>query len=209
MNSFMEIAKLRAARLLWAKLMSHSSRRTTLAVAAHALPDFGLVARRAGRLQQRGRAPVIEAMAATQGEHAVAAHQFARRSAGAADRFLRPHRAQHADRVATGSGRHAHRRSVGRLVLCRAPHRTISRARRGRISRKSKSSAACRRRSRPAFRSCASRKPPPGRRRASMPGSSRSSASTNTSPTDEAPIDVLKVDNAAVRAIADSTSSSG
>ena len=38
-----------------------------LAVAAHALPDLGLVAHRAGRVQQRRRAPAIEAMAATQG----------------------------------------------------------------------------------------------------------------------------------------------
>ena len=54
-------------------------------------------------------APAIEAMAATQGAHPVAAHQRARRGAGAADRFLRPHRAQHAARPAAGDRHHPHR----------------------------------------------------------------------------------------------------
>ena len=52
MNFFMEVAKMRAARLLWAKLMkSFEPKGPALAVAAHPLPDLGLVARRAGRVQ--------------------------------------------------------------------------------------------------------------------------------------------------------------
>ena len=53
MNYFMEVAKLRAARVLWAKLMKQfDPQRRALAVAAHPLPDLRLVARRAGRVQQ-------------------------------------------------------------------------------------------------------------------------------------------------------------
>ena len=59
MNFFMEVAKLRAARLLWAQLVKDQFGATEpqVALAAHPLPDLGLVAHRAGRLQQRRRAP--------------------------------------------------------------------------------------------------------------------------------------------------------
>ena len=103
MNFFMEVAKLRAARLLWAKLMKQfEPQGRALAAAAHPLPDLGLVAHRAGRVQQcrphRDRGHGRDA-----GPHPIAAHQRARRGAGAADRLLRPHRAQHPDRAATGN----------------------------------------------------------------------------------------------------------
>ena len=108
MNFFMEVAKLRAARLLWAKLMKpFEPKDRALAVAAHPLPDLGLVARRAGRVQQR-RAHLHRGDGGDAGRHPVAAHQRARRGAGAADRFLRPHRPQHADRAAA---RERHRRA--------------------------------------------------------------------------------------------------
>ena len=58
----------------------------------------------------------IEAMAATQGAHPVAAHQRARRGAGAADRFLGPHRPQHPALPAAGERHHADHRPVGRLA---------------------------------------------------------------------------------------------
>ena len=120
MNFFMEVAKLRAARLLWAKLMKpFEPEGRALAVAAHALPDLRLVARRAGRVQQRG-AHRDRGDGGDAGAHPVAAHQRARRGAGAADRFLRAHRPQHPDRAAAGERHDAHRRSLGRLVLCRA-----------------------------------------------------------------------------------------
>ena len=90
-----------------------------LAVAAHALPDLGLVADRAGRLQQRD-AHHHRGDGGDAGPHPVAAHQRARRGAGAADRFLGAHRAQHAIVPAAGKRHQPHHRSVGRLLLCRA-----------------------------------------------------------------------------------------
>ena len=58
MNFFMEVAKLRAARLLWAKLVQgFRAEVREEPAAAHALPDVRLVADRAGRVQQRRRAP--------------------------------------------------------------------------------------------------------------------------------------------------------
>ena len=124
MNFFMEVAKLRAARLLWAKLMKQFDPKDprSLSLRTHS-PDLGLVARRAGRVQQRG-AHLHRGDGGDAGPHPVAAHQRARRGAGAADRFLRAHRAQHAALAAAGKRHHAHRRSVGRLVLCRAADRT-------------------------------------------------------------------------------------
>ena len=63
---------------------------------------------------------MVEAMAATAGRHAVAPHQRARRGPGAADRFLRPHRPQHAARAAARGRRHPGDRPVGRFLLPRA-----------------------------------------------------------------------------------------
>ena len=88
---------------------------------AHALPDVGLVAHRAGRLEQR-RAHADRGDGGHRRPHAVAAHERARRGAGAADRRVRPHRPQHADLPAAGERHLADHRSVGRLVLRRAPH---------------------------------------------------------------------------------------
>jgi len=95
MNFFMEVAKMRAARLLWAKLLTQLTRRTALAQSAHALPDLGLVADRAGCLQHVMRT-TIEAMAATQG-HTQSLHTNALDEALALPTdFLRSNRAQHA-----------------------------------------------------------------------------------------------------------------
>ena len=150
MNFFMEVAKLRAARLLWAKLMKpFDPKDRALAVAAHALPDLGLVAHRAGRVQQRG-AHLHRGDGGDAGPHPVAAHQCARRGAGAADRFFRPHRPQHPALPAAGKRHHPHRRSVGRLVLRRAAHLRARARRPGATSRRSRRWAAWRRRSRPA-----------------------------------------------------------
>ena len=130
MNYFMEIAKLRAARLLWAKLV-HGLRRAEpqVALAAHALADLGLVADRPGRLQQR-RPDLRRGDGRDPGPHPVAAHQRPRRGARAAHRLLRAHRPQHPAAAAAGVGHHAHRRPVGRLGLRRAPD---PRARRPRV----------------------------------------------------------------------------
>ena len=104
MNFFMEVAKLRAARLLWAKLMKQFEPKNPKSlIAAHPLPDLGLVAHRAGRVQQR-HPHLRRGDGGDSGAHAVAAHQRARRGAGAADRLLGPHRAQHAAAPAAGDG---------------------------------------------------------------------------------------------------------
>ena len=143
-----------------------------LAVAAHALPDLGLVADGAGRLQQRD-AHHHRGDGGDAGPHPIAAHQCARRGAGAADRFLRPHRAQHATVPAAGKRHQPHHRSLGRLVLCRAADPRSRRKEPGATSRRSKNSAAWPRRSRPASQNCGSRKLPPRRRPGSTPASRR------------------------------------
>jgi methylmalonyl-CoA mutase len=67
MNFFMEVAKLRAARMLWARLVKDfDPQEPQVDEPAHAQPDQRLEPDRAGRLQQRRRT-CIEAMAATQG----------------------------------------------------------------------------------------------------------------------------------------------
>ena len=122
MNFFMEVAKMRAAPADLGRADAQELRpaRRALAVAAHPLPDVGLVADGAGPIQQHhahhGRGDGRHA-----GPHAVAAHQFLRRGAGAADRPLRPHRAQHAAHPAEGIRHHPHHRSLGRLGLRRKP----------------------------------------------------------------------------------------
>src|SRR6202166_4502610 len=74
--------------------------RAALAVAAHALPDLGLVADRAGRLQQRD-AHHHRGDGGDARPYPIAAHQCARRGAGAADRLLGADRAQHTTATAT------------------------------------------------------------------------------------------------------------
>ena len=91
MHFFMEVAKLRAARLLWAELIAEKFQpaRSALADAPHALPDLRLVADGAGRLQQR-RPHDDRGDGGDRRRHAVASHQRARRSAGAADAISPP-----------------------------------------------------------------------------------------------------------------------
>ena len=121
MNFFMEIAKMRAARLLWAKLLARGvqAQGRPLAQPAHALPDVGLVADGAGRVQQRD-AHVHRGHGGDAGPHAVAAYQCARRGHRPADRLLRPHRPQHAAAVAAGDRHLPRHRPVGRQLLHRA-----------------------------------------------------------------------------------------
>ncbi len=92
---------------------------SALALAPHALPDLGLVADRAGRLQQRD-AHHHRGDGGDARPYPVAPHQRARRGAGAADGLLRENCAQHAIVPATGKRHHPHHRPLGRLVLCRA-----------------------------------------------------------------------------------------
>ena len=121
MNFFMEVAKLRAARLLVGKADEGALRAQgrPLADAAHPLPDLRLVAGGAGPVQQH-RAHGDRSDGGDAGSHPVAAHQRARRGAGAAHRLLGAHRAQHPALSAEGIRHDADHRSVGRLLPCRA-----------------------------------------------------------------------------------------
>ena len=89
---------------------------------AHPLPDERLEPCGTGCVQQRD-AHLHRGDGGNAGRHPVAAHQFAGRGAGAADRFLGPHRAQHAALPAAGGGYLPGDRPVGRKLLRRAPHR--------------------------------------------------------------------------------------
>ena len=131
MNFFMEVAKMRAARALWARLVSQfEPREPEVALAAHAQPDLRLVADRAGRVQQRA-AHLHRGDGRDPGPHPVAAHQRARRGDRAADRLLRADRAEHPAAAPAGVGYDEHDRPVGRVLLRRAPHPRPRRARLG------------------------------------------------------------------------------
>ena len=111
MNFYLEIAKMRAARLLWWRIMKEfDAEEPEVADAAHPLPDLGLVADRAGPLQQRG-AHHDRGDGGGVRRHAVAAHQLARRGHRAADRVLLAHRAQHPAHH-PGRDPHHQRRSI-------------------------------------------------------------------------------------------------
>ncbi len=99
-----------------------------VALAAHPQPDLGLVAHRAGRLQQR-RAHLHRGDGLDPGAHPEPAHQRPRRGHRAAHRLLGPDRPQHPAGAAAGVGHHPGHRPVGRLRLRRAAHRRPRRAR--------------------------------------------------------------------------------
>ena len=173
MNFFMEVAKLRAGRLLWSELVAAvRPEERQVAVAAHPFADLGLVADRAGPVQQR-RAHLYRGDGRHPGPHPVAAHQRARRGAGAADRLLGPHRPQHPAAAAAGVRHHPADRPVGRFVLRRVADPSSWPRRPAPTSMRWPSTAAWRRRSARASRSCASRRPPRAPRRASTPARSR------------------------------------
>ena len=119
MNFFMEVAKMRAARLLWAKLLTQFNPKDprSLSLRTHCQTSgWSLTAQDVFNNVMR---TTIEAMAATQG-HTQSLHTNALDEAlGAADRFLRPHRPQHATVPAAGKRHQPHHRSLGRLLLCR------------------------------------------------------------------------------------------
>ena len=103
-NFFMEIAKMRAARALWAGMIAAvQPQESQIDGASDAFPNFGMVPDRAGPLQQR-RAHLRRSDGRRAGPHAVAPHQFARRSHCVADGFFGADRAQHAAVTAGGDG---------------------------------------------------------------------------------------------------------
>ena len=165
MNYFMEVAKLRAARLLWAKLLKGFDCKDPKSMApAHPQPDLGLVAGRAGSLQQRGAhlhrgpwrppwatpspctpTPLDEAIAPAHG-------------------LQRPHRPQQPSSSSRTRPASARSWIPGAAPSTWRASPTSWPAWAGSTSRKWRSSAAWRRPRNPACPSCASRRPPPGAR---------------------------------------------
>ena len=120
MNFFMEVAKLRAARLLWARLVGQFGPQNdkSLSLRTHCQTSgWSLTAQdvfnNVVRTVRRGDG-------GDTGPHAVVAHQRVRRGAGAADRLLRPDRPQHPVALATRVGYVPGHRSVGWQLLRRA-----------------------------------------------------------------------------------------
>ena len=120
MNFFMEVAKMRAARLLWAKLLTQFNPKDprSLSLRTHCQTSgWSLTAQDVYNNVMR---TTIEAMAATQG-HTQSLHTNALDEALALPTdFSAQNRAQHAIVPAAGKRHQPHHRSLGRLVLCRA-----------------------------------------------------------------------------------------
>ncbi len=131
MNFFMEIAKLRAARLLWAKIVGAvRAQGPALVGAAHPLPDLRRLADRAGPLQQR-HAHHDRGAGRRARRHPEPAHQRLRRGAGPADAVLGADRAEYAAGHRRGNGRHPRDRPAGRVLLRRGADRLRRRGRLG------------------------------------------------------------------------------
>jgi methylmalonyl-CoA mutase len=121
-NVLMEVAKLRAARMLWAKIVKTFNPKNpkSLSLRTHSQTSrWSLTA--AGRIQQR-HPHLHRDHGRDSGRDAEPAHQCARRGARIADRLLREHRPQHSA-LPPGGDRHRQRhRPAGRQLLCRVPH---------------------------------------------------------------------------------------
>ena len=121
---FQEVAKFRAARRLWARIMKRALRRDEPEGARAPLPraDRRLDAHRAAAGEQH-RPRRDPGALGDRGRRAVPPHELLRRGARAAERARRAHRAAHAADP-RGGGRHdRHRRSARRLLLHRVAHR--------------------------------------------------------------------------------------
>ena len=203
MNHFMEIAKMRAARVLWAKIIKSFNPKNPKSMALRdALADLGLEPDGAGCLQQRD-AHLRGGDGRGAGPYAVAAHQRAGRSASRCPRDFSARIARNTQiylQEETGitkvvdpwAGSYyvesAHARTDAPGVASHSGDRSARRDGEGDRDRH------CRR--------CASKRPRRGGRRRSIPAGKSSSASTSTRLDDERALDVLEVDNQAVREIA-------
>ena len=177
-NDFLEeVAKFRAARRLWAELLTRALRAQgpALAVAALPHPDRRLDAHRAAARQQRGAGGDPGAGRGVR-RHAVAPHQRPRRSAGPAHRGLGAARAAHAADRRARERHHQVRRSARRLVGDRGRRPIASCARRATTSRRSTAWAARAPRSSAASSSTRSPRPPTPRSARSRRASRSSSA---------------------------------
>ena len=141
MNLFMEVAKLRAARLLWSRAIEAARRdEAGFAHAPHALPNVGRVAHRARPVQQH-RAHHDRGARRRARWHTEPAHQLVRRSDRAPERVRRASRATRSSssprsRASPTSSTH----SVAATTSKRSP--TASPTRRGSSWRKWRRSVA-------------------------------------------------------------------
>ena len=197
---FEEIAKYRAARRIWARGDARPVRREERALVEAALPqpDRRRLADRAAALQQRRAHGAAGAVGGAR-RHQLAAHQLARRGAGAADRGSRDARAADAADHRARERRRQRRRSARRLVLRREADAATWRTARSPTSTRStawaawsrRSSAASRRRRSPRARTASSRRSSARRRSSSASTTScrrtsrrsRSCTSTSRRPT--------------------------
>ena len=173
MNFFMEVAKLRAARLLWTRLMQpFNPANPTQLGAAHALPDERVEPVGPGRQQQRG-AHLPRGHGGDAGGHAEPAYQRAGRGTRAPERCIGADRPEHPAVPAAGDGHLRDGGSLGRKPLRRVAHRPAGSARTGTHRRNREARAAWPAPSRRACRSCGSRRPPRAPRPASTAGARR------------------------------------
>ena len=119
MNHFMEIAKLRAARVLWARLVKGFNPKNPKSMALRTHSQTSGWSLTAQDVFNNVTRTCVEALAAVLG-HTQSLHTNALDEAIALPtRFLRAHRAQHADLPAGGDGHHEGGRPVGRQLLRR------------------------------------------------------------------------------------------
>ena len=199
MNYFMEIAKLRAARMLWAKLMKQFNPQDerSLSLRTHCQTSgWSLTAQDVFNNVTR---TAIEAMAATQGG-TQSLHTNALDEALALPTDFSARIARNTQIVLAARERHDSRhRSVGRLVLCRAADTAISPPRPGVISPRSRIIGGMTRAIEAGLPKLRIEEAA-ARTQARIDGGVQAVIGVNKyRPRDEAPIDVLKVDNAAVR----------
>ncbi len=122
MNFFMEVAKMRAARLLWAKLMKPFNPKDARSLSLRTHCQTSGWSLTAQDVYNNVIRTAIEAMAATQG-HTQSLHTNALDEALALPTdFLGADRAQYADLPATGIRHLPRRRSLGRLAFRRTAH---------------------------------------------------------------------------------------
>ena len=128
MNFFMEVAKLRAARLLWSGIMKGFGAKNpesmmlrthcqTSGVSLTEQDPYNNVVRTA-----------FEALAAVLGGTQSLHTNSFDEAIALADGVLRPHRAQHAAHPAARNAGDARRRSAGRLLLCRSADHSLAKA---------------------------------------------------------------------------------
>ncbi len=201
MNFFMEVAKMRAARLIWAALMQKNfapKDEKSLALRTHSQTSgWSLTAQDPMNNIIR---TMVEAMAATQG-HTQSLHtnSFDEALALPTDHSARIARNTQ-DPATEGIRYDRYHRSLGRLGLRRAARRMIWLPVRSPISKRSNRSAAWQRRSKRAFRKLRIEEAA-ARTQARIDSGHQTVVGVNFSrPEQDIDVDVLKVDNSEVRA---------